>query len=125
MIRAVAEISGWVALVALLAGIAWPYAARRKPRTALEPHFWVGYLLAPLALAHGWTTMKSGQARGANMLGTSMASLALFPLAAQVYLGRTLQRSRGEGRRQVMRLHLFVMFSIALLIALHLALVRW
>jgi hypothetical protein len=70
--------------------------------------------------------MKSGQARGANMLGTSMASLALLPLAAQVYLGRrTLQCSRGERRRQLMRLHLSVMFAIALLIAWHLALVRW
>jgi hypothetical protein len=125
VIREVADGAGWLAAAGLAISIAWPYAIRGRPRAALQPHFWSGYLLAPAALAHGWATMKSGEARGASMLGTSLAAVALLPLAGQIFIGWRLRRTTGEDRRGTRRFHFAVMVLIASLVAVHLALVRW
>jgi hypothetical protein len=120
-----ADAVGWLAAAGLVIGIAWPCVTRGQTRAALQPHFWVGYLLAPTALAHGWATMRSGEARGASMLGTSLAAVSLLPLAGQIWIGSRLQRLTGEPRKRARRRHFAVMVLIALLVAGHLALVRW
>jgi hypothetical protein len=123
--RTIADFLAWAATATLVLSIAWPYATRRRSREVLRPHFWAGYFLAPLATAHGWAAMKSGQAHGASMWGTSLASLALLPLVAQIFVGKALERSREERRQRIRRGHFVMMTVIAILIAAHLALVRW
>jgi hypothetical protein len=125
VIREAADIAGWLTAAGLVIGIVWPYVCRGRPRRPLQPHFLAGYLVAPAALAHGWATMKSGEAKGASMLGTSLAAIALLPLAGQILIGGRLRRFTGEDRKRARRGHFAVMVLIAFLVAVHLALVRW
>jgi hypothetical protein len=125
VVRAAADGLAWAALAVLVAAIAWPYGTRRRRPRTLRPHYWLGYLLGPAALAHGWFAMTGGEARGASAAGMSLATLALLPLAAQVVVGLTLRRAVGERRGPIRRWHLAIMAAVAVLVAGHLALVRW
>jgi len=119
-----ADVLAWASVLALAAGIAWPYVAGRR-RDVMRPHFWIGYLLGPAAFAHGWYAMKSGEAHGANAFGLTLASVALVPLVLQVFVGRSLDRQAADRRRMVRRWHFAVMLTVGVLVGAHLALVRW
>jgi hypothetical protein len=122
--KLVADALAWASVLALAAGIAWPYVTGRR-REVMKLHFWIGYLLAPVAFAHGWYAMKSGEARGASAFGLTLASVALLPLILQVFVGRSLHRQVADRRRTVRRWHFAVMLAVGVLVGAHLALVRW
>ena len=122
--KLLADVLAWASTLALAAGIAWPYVAGRR-RDVMKPHFWIGYLLAPAAFAHGWYAMKSGEARGASAFGLTLASVALLPLVLQVFVGRSLDRRAADRRRTARRWHFAVMVAIGALVGAHLVLVRW
>jgi hypothetical protein len=122
--KVVADALAWASALALTAGIAWPYVLGRR-RDVMKTHFWIGYLLAPAAFAHGWYAMKTGEARGASAIGLTLASVALLPLILQVFVGRSLDRQAAERRKTVRRWHFVVMLAIGALVGAHLALVRW
>ena len=125
------SLSGWVLVVLLGATVALPYLLRGRAVVApgdrtpflvrLRPHFWLGYALAPLTLAHLWPAMSGGWLRGADRPGLYLASGAFLLLFAQVALGRRLRTVR-RGRRSLRRLHFWTMAALGLLALGHVAL---
>jgi hypothetical protein len=116
--------SGWVLLALLAVTIALPYLLRRRPGAFLRrmrPHFWAGFAVPVLTLAHLAPSMASPWIRTVNVAGLDLASLALLLVLAQVALGARLRRAR-TGRRSLRRAHLATMLGIAVLVAGHVAL---
>jgi cytochrome b561 len=136
--------SGWL-LVALLAlTIALPYRLRRRRpplhrppvppapppparpagRRRLRFHYWLGYAIAALALAHGTASMTRGIAGRAHPAGLKLASLALLVSFGQVGIGLWLRGKSGR-RATVRRIHFWVMAALVALVVLHVALDSW
>jgi hypothetical protein len=95
----------------------------------MRVHFWVGYALVPICLAHGWPAMSHRWARRLDRTGLYLATLALCFAIAQVVLGLAVRGAAGRQRRALRRTHLVLMVAIAVLaighIAVNSAVVQW
>ena len=126
------SISGWLALVLLLGTLTLPYIARHQARVSvgitrsgyyklLEPHYLIGYVILILTLFHLLVSMSAGMARGANLAGLNIATLAFFLLIVQVMVGRMLrEHGKVKFRTGIRRGHFMLMLVIIVLIAIHL-----
>ena len=112
------DASGWVLVILLCATIALPYAANRASRRAgvaalvsspLRAHFWIGYGIALVTIAHGWVPMRPEIAGQANPAGLYFATGALALVLLQLAIGLALKRPGSRFRRAVKRCHFWVM----------------
>ncbi len=112
-------LSAWIAtgLVALAALSGW--FLRRFARGAfirrMRPHIVFGYAALAFALLHLVLTLGVG---GTNATGIWLASLALFGLALQVFIGLNLQ-SPGGYRIILRRWHVVAFYATLVLIFGH------
>jgi len=126
--------SGWIATLLVAAEILLPYLLRRSRLSIwlgmaegfaqsylirMQPHYWMGYALLPLTLAHAWVPMQAGYARRANILGLWIATAALVALLLQAVLGITLQNRKLPPRAAVRRWHYWLMVAISCGVAAH------
>ena len=120
--------SGWVLLALLAVTIAVPFALRwrcatqRPLRQRLRPHYWLGYVIAALALVHAGLATGSGLALHANATGMSLATAALLLVGAQVCLGLLLREPSVRNRPALRRRHLWVMIGIVVVTVGHIIL---
>jgi len=123
-------LSGWVALLALVSGLAMPYllwASRATTKPYLQrmwPHYWLGYLALLVSFTHGWFSMRGGNMRGVNGAGVWMATLAVGLLFWQAAVGLMLRNPKQSGRRALRRTHFWTMASVAGLVVAHVVLNR-
>jgi hypothetical protein len=129
--------TGWMATILIGVEVLLPYLLRRtrlserlgiaqdqeKPYLQrMWPHYWAGYLLAALALAHAWIPMSAaGSMPRTNRTGLWVATLALGLVFLQVLFGLFLQQAR-EKRRILRVTHFWTMSLISALVLLHLML---
>lgn len=126
--------SGWIATLLVAAEVLLPYLLRRSRLSSwlgmaegfaqpylvrMRPHYWAGYGLLALVLAHAWIPMQAGYARQANAMGLWIATAALVALLLQAVLGITLQDARLTVRAAVRRWHYWLMVAIAGGVAAH------
>jgi uncharacterized membrane protein YozB (DUF420 family) len=122
--------SGWIAILLIATELLLPYLLRpsrigrwlqieqdysRSYLQRIAPHYWLGYLLIPLALLHAWIPMKSGEARRASQIGLWAAVIALCLLLLQFVSGLFLKNPKLIPRRQVR----VAMMGIVVFLAMH------
>jgi len=127
--------SGWLLIALLVTTILLPPLVRptalsrglglifpdAKPYLLrLRPHYWLGYLIAALALAHGLAAITSGLSRGVDQLGLDFAVGALILLVAQLLIGRTLSEPWLTRRPELRRWHFRATLVLIILILGHL-----
>ena len=126
--------SGWIAAILMAMETLLPYLLRRSPLSErlgiaegfatpylrrMRPHYWAGYALVALSVAHAWVPMQAGYARRANAAGLWIATLALLALLLQAMLGLLLQDPKLELRALLRRWHFWLMVMISAGVALH------
>lgn len=126
--------SGWIATILIAMEILLPYLLRRSRLSEwlgmaegfsrpylqrMRPHYWAGYALLVLSMAHAWVPMQAGFARRANVIGLWIATLALCALLLQALLGLVLQDSKLQLRALTRRWHFWLMVVIGITVALH------
>jgi len=131
--------SGWIATLLVAGEVLLPYLLRRSRLSVwlgiaegfaqpylvrMWPHYWAGYMLLALALAHAWVPMQAGYARHANATGLWMATAAFVALLLQVVLGFALQDTKLTTRATVRRWHYWLMVAIVGGVAVHIWLNR-
>ena len=119
------SISGWVVALLLPITITIPLRHSRVQRAilpALRPHFWLGYGIAVLAIAHAGIAEGLGVALRANAMGVYLATGALLLVFLQVFLGLLLREPSLRRRPLVRRRHIWVMVCIIVLAIGHIAL---
>lgn len=129
-----ASATGRIALILVGLEILLPYLLRRtrlsgslgiaqgytKPYLQrMWPHYWTGYLLLILSLAHAWIPMAAGRMPTTNLTGLWLATLALALLFFQLFLGLTLKIA-GETRRFLRVAHFWTMLLVSVLVLAHL-----
>jgi hypothetical protein len=129
--------SGWLLVALTATAIALPFLLRRNALSValrlvhargapylqrMRPHYWLGYLITGVTLAHALVPMVAGLAEGANAVGLYLATGALSLLLGQVLLGRRLRQSDVRGRRTIRRWHFWGMVGIVALGVSHIAL---
>jgi hypothetical protein len=132
------SLTGWAAVLATGITIALPYMIRNALRNAaaqpsagglqtrppslrikMWSHYWFGYAVVALVLAH--TSFVMGPAMGrSDATGIWAATLALCLLFLQVGLGLILKDGTNS-QRQVRRLHFWSMIGFIALVLTHLA----
>ncbi len=130
------SLTGWVAVLGTGVEAALPYIFRNKPRNArppggslptrvpslrerMWPHYWLGYALLALALAH--TSFVMGPVMGrTDATGIWAATLAMCLLFLQVGIGLIL-KSGSVDQRQVRRWHFWSMIGFIGLVLIHLS----
>jgi hypothetical protein len=132
-----ASATGWIATILVGVEVLLPYLLRRtllserldiaqnqaKPYLQrMWPHYWAGYLLAALALAHAWIPMSAaGRMARTNLAGLWLATVALGLIFLQILFGLFLQQAR-ETRRILRVTHFWTMLLISALVLLHMGL---
>ena len=123
-------VTGWTAVLATGIEIALPFLIRNPPlkasaeqmrpnlRANLWPHYWLGYLLLALVLAHASFVMGPAMGR-ADAVGIWSATLAFCLLLLQVALGLPLKNQLGGGS-QLRRWHFWNMIAFVGLVSIHL-----
>jgi hypothetical protein len=126
--------SGWIASILIGMEILLPYLLRRTRLSEslgiaegysgpylqrMWPHYWTGYLLLTLSIAHAWVPMRAGHMSRANMAGLSFASAALCLLLLQVALGLVLQNPMLQARKPIRGWHYWMMIALALCVTVH------
>ena len=126
--------SGWFASILICVAIAIPYAMRRdwlrspmsaQPKstspflTRLRAHYWIGYAVAGLSLAHAWVPMRSGYMKRTDVTGLWFATVALLLLFLQALVGLTLRAPQLPARRSLRSLHFWGMAAIVVLVGAH------
>jgi len=126
--------TGWAAVLVMGIEAALPYMIRnaRPPASAsvmltknflslpagMWPHFWLGYALVALVLAHTSSVMGSVMGRS-DPAGIWAATFAFFLLFLQVALGLILKSGAGNHRR--LRIwHFWSMIGFVGLVVTHL-----
>lgn len=127
-----AEISGWIAFVAIFAAGLVPigYRLRTGKRgspgsQAISTHVILGVVTSLLAGAHTFMVMPelgSPRAIAGGMLALAAGALAFFVLFAHVGLGLQLRKEKLKDRPTKRRMHLATALTIAILASLHAAL---
>src|ERR1700722_4843789 len=129
-------VTGWAAVLGTGIEVALPYlyrnAIRNTPpfaagsfqqpastfRAKMWPHYWLGYALLALVLAH--SSFAMGPAMGAtDATGIWAATLALCLLFLQVAIGLTLKSGSGD-QRSIRRWHFYCMIGFIGLVLIHL-----
>jgi hypothetical protein len=85
-------------------------------------HSWMGYGLGVTLLVHLWFSMSGGLALVVNAVGLYLATMALFLVGAQVWLGRNLIWPKLTQRRLFRRWHFWLMVGLVGFILGHVAL---
>lgn len=126
--------SGWIATILIATEILLPYLLRRSRLSELlgiaagftkpylhrmRPHYWAGYTLLVLSMAHAWMPMQAGYAKRVNAIGLWIATLALCALLLQALLGLVLQDAKLQFRVLTRRSHFWLMVVIAAAVVLH------
>jgi hypothetical protein len=129
--------SGWILVALAAVAIALPFLLRRTTLSValglvdarstpylrrMRPHYWLGYLITGITLAHAVVPMAAGFAGRVNALGLYLATGALFLLFGQVLLGMSLRQPGVSGRRGIRRWHFWGMVGIVTLGVGHIAL---
>jgi hypothetical protein len=129
--------SGWILVVLAATTIALPFLLRRNSLSValglvdtdgtpyllrMWPHYWLGYLIMGITLAHALVPMAAGLAEAANAVGLYLATGALSLLIGQMLLGRRLRQQRVSGRRTMRRWRFWGMVGIVALGVGHIAL---
>jgi len=118
-----AAISGWILAVGLVTVIGWPYVLGRSFRAAgtlqvrMQPHYVLGYGLAPFAFVHAMPGMTP--AAMADPLGLYLATGATLLAMVQIGVGLVLRDAHREARRAIRRCHLAVASAIVLAAGAH------
>jgi hypothetical protein len=125
----VAEVSGWVALVAIFLAGAIPIVARLRAGKRAAPgsppihaHVVAGVVTSLLAGAHTFMVMPelgSPRAIAGGMLALGFGALAFFVLFAHVGLGLQLRKEKLKDRAKKRRMHLATALTIAIAAAIH------
>jgi hypothetical protein len=130
------SVTGWAAVLTTGIEAALPYIFRNQVRNSLGPfagslpqrapslrarmwpHYWLGYALLALVLAH--TSFVMGPAMGrSDATGVWAATLALCLLFLQVGIGLILKSGSGN-RRPIRRWHFWSMIGFIGLVLIHL-----
>jgi hypothetical protein len=86
------------------------------------PHYWLGYAIGGLVLAHAWVSMSAGFATHVDATGLYLATGALVLIILQVAVGLRLRERGRRNHRQLRRLHFFTMVAILTTAAAHIVL---
>jgi hypothetical protein len=117
------SMTGWLAVFAVGVETALPYIIRNTLRPGLRlrvrmwPHFWLGYALVALILAHTSFVMGPAMARS-DATGIWAATLALGVLFLQVGLGLVL-KGGASNTLQLRRWHFWSMIILVALLLIH------
>jgi hypothetical protein len=131
------SVTGWIAVLALGIEAGLPYILRDRLRNALLnspppaktrrtqgllvrmwPHYWLGYALLAVVLAH--TSFVMGPAMGrTDATGIWAATAAFFVLFLQIALGLVL-KSGTANQRQLRRWHYRTMIAVVFFVLTHL-----
>lgn len=121
--------TGWLMMVLLSALIAYPFLLRAGFLGPIQPflvrmrlHHWMGYTLGAAVLIHLWFSMSGGTALVVNAAGLYLATVAMFLIGAQIWLGRKLSWPKLAQRKKMRRWHFWVMLSLVAFILAHVAL---
>ncbi len=125
------SVTGWTAILTGATATALPYILRNASRVSrfritteglkekgrrvkMWPHYWLGYTLAPLVLAHVF--LVSGAAMGrSDPVGIWAATLALGFLFLQISLGLALKNGTTHGGYHHGRIRLQHFWSMVVL----------
>jgi hypothetical protein len=124
-----AEVTGWIALVAVLVAGLVPlgYRLRTGKRGApgspvISTHVMLGVVTSLLAGAHTFVVLPelgSPRAIAGGMLALAPGALAFFVLFAHIGLGLQLRKEKLRDRPQKRRAHLATALTIAIAAAIH------
>lgn len=125
----ITSITGWLMMVLLITIIAYPFLLRAGLLGSIQPflvrmrpHYWMSYSLGIVLLIHLWFSMSGGSALIVNAVGLYLATIAMFLVGAQIWLGRALNWPQLAWRRRVRRWHFWVMVGLVFLSLSHVAL---
>lgn len=127
---AITSETGWLMVVLLLAIILYPFLLRASFLGPIQPflkrmrpHYWMGYTLSGVLLAHIWISMSGGlAAREINVLGLNLATVAMFLIIGQIALGVQLRSPALSWRRALRRSHFWLMVGLVICVLAHIAL---
>ena len=117
------ELAAWGALSTVplnaVGGLFLRRISRGRFTHRMRPHYVLGYAAFGLAAMH--LLLSAGDMRSANANGIWLATFAFGGLGLQTFVGMSLQ-SPGAYRAPLRRWHMFLFWSIAVLIVGHVAL---
>src|SRR5579872_92430 len=128
----VGSVAARIATVLCVIVIALPYGLRRnrvsewlgiQPRAGVSyrarmwPHFWMGYVILALSIAHVGLAM-SAMGR-ANPTGILAATAAFFLLLFEIALGLTLRKPSAASRKSLLRIQFWMMVAFLAMLAVH------
>ena len=129
-----AEISGWVALVAIFVAGLVPLLTRVRMgkraapgSPAINAHVMLGTMTSLLAGAHTFMVMPelgSPRAIAGGVTALALGALAFFVLFAHVGLGLQLRKEKLKDRAKKRRMHLATALTIAAAAVAHAILLR-
>ncbi len=113
--------SGWASIASIAAALAIGIALRRFTHAPplvrrMRPHYIIGYAALTFACAHVFFAM--GLMRETPVAGIKFATVALFALGAQTFVGASLQDPGGY-RRSLRAWHLSMIAVLAITLAVH------
>ena len=88
----------------------------------MRPHYWLGITIAVVTLGHALLSLFGGVTGPVNLLGLSLAVLALCFVLPQVMLGLRLRNPKTPERTALRRLHFVIMACLVVLALGHIAL---
>lgn len=126
---AITSVTGWLMMVMLGATITYPFVLRAGLLGPVQPflrrmrlHYWLGYGLGIALLVHLWFSMSGGVALVVNALGLYLATVAMFLVGIQIWVGRNLSWPKLAQRRLVRRWHFWLMLGLVAFILAHVVL---
>lgn len=88
----------------------------------MRPHYWLGLAIAAVTVVHALLPLFGGVTGTVNVLGLSLAVLALCLVLPQVNLGLRLRNPKTPERTALRRLHFVIMVCLVVLALGHIAL---
>lgn len=88
----------------------------------MRPHYWLGITIAAVTVVHALLPLLGGVTGSVNLLGLSLAVLALCFVVPQVLLGLRLSDPKTPERAAVRGLHFAIMVCLVVLALGHIAL---
>jgi hypothetical protein len=125
----ITSVTGWLMLVFLVAIIAYPFLLRagflgltRPFLVRMRFHYWLAYILAGVLCVHLLASMSKSMMAAVNGTGLYLATVAMFLVVVQIWLGRQLASPRLALRRLVRRWHFWMMLVLVGFILAHVVL---